>query len=136
MSRRVFLTLVSFVAVAVGSIAILAPHFLLVEVKRAVPNEAAEVMARTVSVLLVGVGALNFLVRDHGETASLRAVLIAELVIQIGLVPIDPLAYLQGVFATPAAFLPNTILHLLLAAGCVHFLRGSRRGQRYGERVI
>ena len=122
MSRKTFLTLVAIVATAVGGFALVAPATLLETVKHAQPSNAANVMARTVGILLLTVGILNFLVRAHDDSPTLRAVLVANLVLQLGILPIDPIAYAHGVYATLGSFAPNTLLHVLLAAGFIYQL--------------
>jgi hypothetical protein len=133
MSRKSFLTLTSIVALAVGAFALAAPALLLGSVKLATPAASANVMARTVGVLLITVGVLDFLVRDHQDSPTLRAILVANLLLQLAILPIDPLAYAFGVFHTLGSFVPNTILHLLLAGGFAFYLSkmgGGRRAQR------
>jgi hypothetical protein len=122
MSRKLFLTVVSAIATAVGSFALMAPAVLLEDVKMAEPSASANVMARTVGVLLLAFGALLFLVRSHDDSPTLRAVLAANLLLQLAIIPIDPLAYLSGAFHTLGSFLPNTILQVVLAAGFAHYL--------------
>jgi hypothetical protein len=80
-------------------------------------------MARTVGVLLLTIGALNFMVRDHEDSPTLRAVCIANLLLQLAIIPIDPLAYFNGVYTTLGAFVPNTVLHVGLACGFAYYLR-------------
>lgn len=122
MKRKTFLTITAVVASLIGCLALFAPDLLITSVKYAPPSETANVMARTVGILLIFVGLLNFMVRDHEDSPTLRAVLIANLVLQLGIMPIDPIAYLTGVYATLGSFVPNTILHICLATGFVHFL--------------
>jgi hypothetical protein len=122
MTRKTFLTIASTIPILLGTFVVLAPGALLAQVKGAVPSEAAEVMARTVGVLLLAFGALNFLVRGHDDSPTLRCVLVADLLLQLALLPIDPIAYAGGVFHGLGSFVPNTILHLLLAWGFAHHL--------------
>lgn len=128
MSRKLLLSVTAVTASAVGTFALLAPGALIGAVKLATPSPAAEVMARTVGVLLISVGLLDFLVRAHADSPSLRAILVANLFLQLAILPIDPLAYATGVYATPAAFVPNTILHVVLAAGFARELWPLTRG--------
>jgi hypothetical protein len=128
MQRRTFLTITAFVPMAVGALALLAPGFLLGELKGAETNGAAEVMARTVGVLLVSWGVLTFLVRGAPGSSTLRAVLAGNLFLQLAMLPVDPLAYMSGVFVGLGSFVPNTILHVVLAAAFVHFLRRTKDG--------
>jgi hypothetical protein len=122
MARKTFLTVAAFVASAIGLLAFTAPGVLLGTVKMAAPSDAANAMARTVGILLMTIGVLNFLVRGDEDSPTLRSVLIADLVLQIGILPIDPMAYYNGVYGTAGAFVPNTIIHLLLAGGFAYYL--------------
>ena len=122
MNRSLFLTIVAAIATIIGSICLFTPEMLIVEVKHAIPSSAANVMARTVGILLVSIAILNFLVRNHEDSQTIKAILKANLVLQLGIMPIDPLAYAYGIYATTSSFLPNTILHILLAAGFTYFI--------------
>ncbi|MEQ1564275.1 MAG: hypothetical protein ABMA64_01470 [Myxococcota bacterium] len=115
MNRTLF-TSFACVPLAIGAIAALAPSVLLGSMKGAEVTPAAEVMARTAGVLLVAIGALNLAVRHHPPSATLRAVVAFDLSIQLLLLPIDPLAWAAGTFTTLGSFVPNTALHLVLAA--------------------
>ncbi len=127
MSRKLFLTIASIIAALVGSLSLLAPDVLLGPVKSAVANPAALVMARTVGVLLLAVALLAFMVRGHADSPTMESVLKANLALQLGVLPIDPWAYYNGTFGTLAAFVPNTIVHLLLASGFAYYLVQMRR---------
>jgi hypothetical protein len=122
MKRSTFLTIASMVALAVGLFAFAAPGVLIGTVKMAAPCDVGNVMARTVGVLLMTVGLLAFLVRNHEDSPTLRSILIANLILQIGLLPIDPIAYATGVYSTPGSFVPNTIIHILLASGFAYYI--------------
>src|SRR6188768_2254371 len=114
MKRKTFLTITSIIVLLIGCFALTSPGVLITSVKYAAPSETANVMARTVGILLITVGLLNFLVKDHEDSPTMRSILIANLVLQIGIMPIDPSAYASGVYRTVGSFAPNTILHILL----------------------
>jgi len=122
MNRKYFLTVVACISWIVGLLALLFPEILLGKVKMAVAGDAAFVMSRTVGVLLISIGCLNFLVRTHQDSPTLRAILIANLLLQLIILPIDPLAYMQGTFKTLGSFVPNTILHFILSGGFIYFI--------------
>lgn len=122
MNRKLFLTIASTVACLVGALALLAPEFLLSTMKGAVPNPAALVMARTTGLLLLMVALTAFLVRGHADSPTMEAVLKANLFLQLGLIPMDPLAYVNGAFTTIGSFAPNTVIHILLATGFAYYL--------------
>nr|WP_315190478.1 hypothetical protein [uncultured Albidiferax sp.] len=122
MTRKLFLTLAAAVAALVGAIALIAPAFLLTTLKGAVPNAAALVMARTTGLLLLTVALTAFLVRGHADSPSMEAILTANLALQLGLIPMDPMAYMSGAFTTIGSFAPNTVIHLVLATGFAYYL--------------
>ena len=126
MTRKTFPTIAATVALAIGLIAALASGFLLHDLKAAVPNPPAPVMARTAGVLLIAVGIQTLLVRGHRDSPTMRAVLSGGAALQLMLLPADPLAYVSGAFGSVAAFLPNTAIHLLLLGGFVYFARHLR----------
>ena len=116
MNRSVFLTLASFIALGVGVLASASPAMLL-ESKGVAPRAAAEGWVRQVGVILVAIGMAAFAIRRHPDSPTLRAFLWANAVLQIGLLPIEVVAYSQGVITRLAGIVPNTVLHAVLAAG-------------------
>jgi hypothetical protein len=127
MTRKTFLTITSLVALTIGAVVLTMPGSFIASVKGTDGAGAASVMARTVGILLVAIGLLDFLVRGHGDGPTMRAILATNLFLQLGILPIDPLAYATGTYPTLVSFVPNTALHVLLAGGFAHFLAESRR---------
>jgi hypothetical protein len=70
---------------------------------------------------MVALGVLMFLVRKHDDSPTLRAVLLGNAIVQLGLLPIEIRAYQQGVLGLASGILPNSVLHIVLAAGFVLF---------------
>ena len=83
-------------------------------------------MTRTTGVLLLFAGGLNLLVRNDPPSATLRNILIADIALQLMLLPIDPLAWASGAFTTLGSFLPTMLLHSVLCLGCLYYLRQMR----------
>ena len=131
MSRKAFLTVTSVIVLVIGIFALIAPNVLITSVKVAAPSETANVMARTVGILLISVGVLDFLVKDHEDSPTLRAILIANLFLQIGIMPIDPSAYVTGVYQTVGSFAPNTVLHIVLASGFTYYLAKMKKQEAH-----
>ncbi len=129
MTRKHLLIVGSMVALAVGSIALFAPYWLLGEVKGvAEPTSAAAAMARTVGILLLAFGVLNWKLRALEEPAAVQGLLLANLVLQLGLLPLDPYAYAVGAFVGVGSFVPNSLLHIGLSLGfAAHLVRANRR---------
>lgn len=116
-----FLTLSACVALAVGTLALAVPETLLETKCVALPNHAAAVWVREVGVTILALGVLMFLVRKHGDSPTLRAVLLGNAIVQLGLLPIEIRAYRQGVLGLASGIIPNSVLHIVLAAGFVLF---------------
>ena len=118
MKRSVFLSVASFIALAVGGFALAAPAALLES--KGISSAAASVWTREVGVFLIAIGVMVFLVRNHGDSPTLRAVLIGNAIVQIGLLPIEVLAYRAGTITQLAGIVPNTAIHVVLAAGFLY----------------
>lgn len=118
--RSTFLTLAGTVALAVGAFAVFAPVMLLAT--KGVSSAAAGVWTREVGVLLLAVGATDLMVRNHEDSPTLRALLIGNAAIQIGLFPIEILAYREGTITTFFGIVPNSIIHLCLAMGFIYYI--------------
>ena len=133
MTRKTFLIAVSAIASAVGAVALFAPAFLL-ESKGVAPSAATNVWVREVGVAIIAFGVMAFLMRGLADSPGLRALLIGNMVLQIGLLPIEIVAYSQGVITKVSGIVPNEILHLVLAcafgffASRIHIAEGERRG--------
>lgn len=124
-SRFWFLTVASLVAISVGVMALLAPDVMLAT-KGIVGNAAAQVWMREVGALLLAVGVIGFLVRSHEDSATLRALLWGNALLQLALLPIEVVAHAHGVIPDVNGILPNTVLHVLLATGFVTYARAVR----------
>lgn len=123
MTRSTFLTIAAFVACTIGSIALFLPTVLLVDMKYAHPSAEGVVMARTAGAFLLSFGVLNFLVRHDAPSSTLMHILMANAVLQLLILPVDPLAYAAGIYGSAFAFVPNTILHIALLTGFILFWR-------------
>jgi hypothetical protein len=119
MNRSTFLALAAVIAFAVGAFALFAPIALLAS--KGISSAAADVWAREVGVLLIAIAVSAFLVRNHQDSATLRAFLIGNVVVQIGLFPIEILAYREGTITLLSGIVPNSIIHLLLATGFAYY---------------
>ncbi|CAN5312434.1 hypothetical protein BH11PSE9_BH11PSE9_06770 [soil metagenome] len=124
-SRFLFLSLAGLVAVSVGAMALLAPEVML-STKGIHGNAAARVWMREVGAVLLATGVTAWLVRSHEDSPTLRALLWGNALLQIGLLPIELIAHAQGVIATAAGIVPNTVLHVVLAVGFVTHARAIR----------
>ena len=120
MTRKTFLTAVAVVAAMIGTVAVLAPAELL-ESKGVAPSTATNLWVREVGVAIFALGVMAFLMRGLEDSPGLRALLIGNMVLQLGLLPIELIGYSQGVITKLSGILPNEVLHLLLACAFGHF---------------
>lgn len=120
MTRKTFLTLAAFIALAVGTFAFTCPATLL-DSKGVIPNDGANVWVREVGILLISVGVVAALIRGHEDSPTLQAFFLGNIILQMGLIPIELIAYGHGVITKPSGIMPNTIIHFFLAAGFAYY---------------
>lgn len=133
MTRKTFLTFASVIALGIGSIAAFLPQVLLVDMKYAVLSDTGLVMARTAGVFLLSFGVLNFLVRSDPTSPTMVSLLLANALLQLLILPVDPMAYALGVYGSVLSFLPNTVLHVGLLIGFVFFWRDAKKSMRTAQ---
>ena len=120
MSRQVFLTIISVIASLVGLFAMLFPTTLL-ESKGVEPIVSTLVWTRETGLLLIAIGLIAFSVRMHEDSETLKAILLGNIIIQIGLFAIELVAYFNCVITKLSGIVPNLRLHILLAMGFIYF---------------
>lgn len=125
MSRSLFLTIAALMAIGVGGMALLAPETMLSS-KGIVGNAVARVWMREVGAVLFAVGVVAWRVRHHEDSPTLRAFLWGNAVLQLALLPIELMARSQGVIPSTAGVVPNSVLHVVLAAGFIVHARAVR----------
>jgi hypothetical protein len=128
--RTTFLTLSSVVALAIGTFAFVAPEALLESKGVTIPNSAAALWVREVGLLIFALGLIMFLVRRHPDSPTLRAVLLGNAVVQIGLFPIEIVAYRHDVITLMSGIVPNSVVHALLAVGFLAYALRIKDGAR------
>jgi len=122
MNRTTFLTIIGSLGLVIGLVALTAPSVLLAG-KGVAPSAAPAVWVREVGVLIVALSAMLLVVRNHADSPTMRAVLWANAVVHAGLFPIEILAWHRGVITRLDGIVPNSILHLVVAAAFVVFAR-------------
>jgi hypothetical protein len=119
MKQSLFLSIAAIIALAVGAFALLAPAALLAS--KGVSSAAASVWTQEVGVLLIAIGVIVFSVRNHADSPTLQAVLNGNAIVQLGLLPIEVLAYREGTITQLSGIVPNSVLHLCLAVGFLYY---------------
>lgn len=121
LQRSTFLTLSAAVALSVGCFALAFPRALLESKGVAPTNDAAAVWVREVGVTIIAQGAILLLIRKHADSATLRAIFVGSAMVQLGLFPIELVAYRERVITLVSGIVPNSVLHLVLASGFLVF---------------
>ena len=116
------MTVVSLISLAVGLIALGLP-FAVLESKGVVPNGAAIVWVREVGVLLLALGTIAFAIRKHQDSSTLRAFLIGNAIVHAGLLPIEIIAFAQGVITKASGIIPNSVLHVVMTFAFLYYAR-------------
>ncbi|MCP3140523.1 hypothetical protein [Pyxidicoccus xibeiensis] len=125
MTRKTFLLITSGIAFAVGTVALLLPGTLLAG-KGVTPEPAPAIWVREVGVLLLALSAMAFMVRNHPDSPTMRTLLFGNALVHIGLFPIEIAAWQAGVITRLGGIAPNSVLHVILAAGFLFFARQVR----------
>jgi hypothetical protein len=120
-ARTLFLTLGATVALPIGALALAFPHALLESKGVALPNAAAALWVRELGVAILALGVMMFSVRRHADSPTLRAFLFGNAIVQIGLLPLELIAYHERVITIVSGIVPNSVLHLVLASGFLSF---------------
>jgi hypothetical protein len=120
MSRKLFLTIAALIALLVGFAALAAPYAVLGS-KGIAGNPQAEIWTREVGVLLASIGVMAFLLRSVADSMELKAFLFGNFLVQTGLFPIELLAWKSGTITQLTGIVPNSVAHVLLAAGFAYF---------------
>ncbi len=110
---KTLLTVAGFIALAVGTFALLAPVALL-RSKGAAVSPAAVVWVREVGVSIFALGVMSLLMRNQPASPTLRAFLVGNAVVQFGLFPIELAAWFDGTITELSGIVPNSVLHLVL----------------------
>ena len=116
MNRQLFLTLSAVVALAVAVLALGFPGSLLTG-KGVEPTPALLVWVREVGALILAAGVTSFLVREAPDSVAMRGVLLGNALLHIALLPIELIAFGQGVIRNPVGVVPNSLVHIVLASG-------------------
>ena len=72
--------------------------------------------------MLIAAGILAVMVRHHEDSPTLKAILVSNVVIQIGLFMIEALAYRDGIITLLSGIVPNLTLHVCLAGGLIYHI--------------
>ncbi|HKY37516.1 MAG TPA: hypothetical protein VJN18_16350 [Polyangiaceae bacterium] len=120
MNRQTFMLIGSLVAFAVAGLALVWPSGLLAS-KGVELGAPVSVWVREVGALILAFGVTTFHARKSNDSVALRAVLVGGAVLHLGLLPIELVAYWQGVITKASGVAPNSVLHVTLGLASLHF---------------
>jgi hypothetical protein len=122
MPRSLFLTIAGVVGLVIGLLALLLPSVILTG-KGVTLDAATPIWVREVGVGILALSVIVLLVRRHADTPTLRAVLWGNALVHGALLPIEIVAWRDGVITRLDGIVPNSILHVVFAAGFIFFAR-------------
>lgn len=91
-----------------------------------VPTFEAGLIFRTLGVTILSTGILNFLVRDHPDSPSLKAILIFNVILHGLGMAVDLLGVIQGIIDFPK-IIPGLLAHLFIGIGSILFIAKMNR---------
>jgi len=115
MFRTILFTVSGTIALAIGTLALAFPRALLTS-KGVTITPAVVVWVREVGVQIVSLGVVALTVRSEPDSPAMRAILVGNALVQLGLFPIELLAWRDGTITKPGGVIPNSVLHLVLGA--------------------
>jgi hypothetical protein len=120
MTRSIFFLIVAIVSVFTGSVLLFKPNF-IVENNHWVSSPQTEFFIRLLGSPAVAIGVLNFLVRNHAESATLKAVLVLNIIKHSIDLVLDFTDFdLRN--ANIQSILPFVIGHLFIGLGSLYYL--------------
>ncbi len=122
MHRKTFLTIVGGLGFVIGLFALCFPALLLAG-KGVPPEPAPAVWVREVGVLILALSTILLLARGQPDTPTLRALLWGNAIVHGGLLPIEIVAWQDGIITRLGGIVPNSLLHVTLCLGFVFFAR-------------
>ena len=119
MNFKILMIVLSSIASLVGIAAVTRPVPFL-ESKGAKVTPVAVIWMRQVGVLILAQGITSFLLRNQPSSPAVRAFLVGAAVTQLGLLPIEIVAYRRGDLTKLSGIVPNSVLHAVLGCALLH----------------
>jgi hypothetical protein len=118
MKRQTFLTIAASVGI-LFSIFMLASPSEMIKSMGAQPGDLSDALIQVMSVLLFSISLITFLARKDQGSLALRAIIIGSLVMHIGSIPIDWIAFRHGTFTQISGLIPGTCIHIIFTIGFI-----------------
>src|SRR5436309_1609203 len=111
MKRQTFLTIAA-AGGALFAVFMIASPAKMMEEMGSQPSDAANVLLQVVGAMMFSIAVILFLARKDEGSIALRAIIIGNIIIGIGSIPIDWIAYQRGIFTQISSLIPSTIVHI------------------------
>ena len=126
MKRSTFLLIVAILAFLFGCMMLFAPAKAL-EGFGLVPDPLSSFLMQLVGSFILSMGILNFRVRTHGDSLTLRSVLLFNVLAHaIGMI-IDCLGIAQGIMLF-AKVIPGLVVHVFVGIGSLIYMMRMKTG--------
>jgi hypothetical protein len=122
MKRQTFLTIAAVVGALPAVLMITAPAKMM-ERMGSQPSDTTNVLLQIIGVMMFPVAVLLFLARKDEGSIALRAIIIGSIIMDVGSIPIDWIAYQRGIFTHISSLIPSTIIHIIFAVGFIYYLK-------------
>lgn len=121
MKRSLFFLIVAIISVIFGCQLLFFPSF-IIEQNKWTPSLETASLFRLLGSFLFALGVLNFLVRNHQNSDTLKAVLICNILKQFTDIVLDLISWKQGV-SSFSDLIPFLVVHLFIGLGSLYYLR-------------
>jgi hypothetical protein len=121
MKRQTFLTIAAVVGALPAVLMITAPAKMM-ERMGSQPNDTTNVLLQILGAMIFSVSVTLFLARKDEGSIALRAIIIGNIIVDIGSIPIDWIAYQRGIFTQLSSLIPSTITHIIFVIGFIYYL--------------
>lgn len=120
MKRSLFFLITAILSALAGSGLLFFPNF-IAEANHWIPSPQILLQIRFSGALVLSIAALNFLVRNHGDSATLKAVFICNIVNHAINTVNDLMSYKEGSMSLEG-LLPFFIGHLFIGGFSLYYL--------------
>lgn len=121
MSRNLFFIIASVISFAFGATMFVSPG-LLASAFTLIQSDATDVLFRALSAAILALGVLNFLVRNHADSETLKAVLWANITVH-GISLVAEVISVSGGYQLFSGVAAGVVLHLFIGVGSYIYLR-------------
>jgi F0F1-type ATP synthase assembly protein I len=120
MKRSIFFIITSIISALFGGMMFFLPD-MVTEGFGSTPTTFSSFLMRETGLIMLGLGVLNFLVRNDSDSMALKAIFIFNIVYHVTMIPIVFIGVSQGVFTIDKS-IGGLVAHLFIGIGSVFYL--------------